>query len=109
MNTSVGAGIDRPTSAPASTDVLRPVPPTAASAASSSQLGAKAAVKGMQLGAHKVPASASAAALAAEWAEEAALDAAQSNPWGSDDLMDVNADQDDWSERIHLLRTNHVD
>lgn len=38
--------------------------------------------------------------LAAEWAEEAAAEAEanQSNPWGSDDLMDVNADEDDWSE-----------
>jgi len=55
--------------------------------------------KGMQLGASKVPASASMGKVSADWAEEAAAEAeiGQSNPWGSDDLMDVNADQDDWS------------
>ncbi|OCH90251.1 ARM repeat-containing protein [Obba rivulosa] len=97
MDTNVGAEIDRPTSAPASGDALRPLASTFASAASSSHLGAKPGAKGMQLGAHKVPASVSAAALAAEWADEAVADAAQINYWGSDDLMDVNADQDDWS------------
>ena len=41
-------------------------------------------------------------AFASDWAEEAAAEAEaeeahHSNPWGNDDLMDVNADQDDWS------------
>lgn len=27
-----------------------------------------------------------------------------SNPWGNDDLMDVNADQDDWSEIVFFSR-----
>ena len=55
----------------------------------------------MQLGTNKAPSSSH---LAAEWAEEAAAEAEaeeglmHQNPWGSDDLMDVNADQDDWSE-----------
>lgn len=53
----------------------------------------------MQLGASKLPT----AHMPAEWAEEAAAEAEaeegqHSNPWGNDDLMDINADQDDWSE-----------
>ncbi|KAF9792518.1 ARM repeat-containing protein [Thelephora terrestris] len=47
--------------------------------------------KGMQLGSHV----SSTVSHAAEWAAEAEVET--SNPWGSDDLMDVNADQDDWS------------
>ncbi len=55
----------------------------------------------MQLGGGKAVASPH---MAAEWAEEAAAEAEAEegamhhNPWGGDDLMDVNADQDDWSE-----------
>ncbi|KAE9408578.1 ARM repeat-containing protein [Gymnopus androsaceus JB14] len=52
--------------------------------------------KGMQLGANKVPPSVAAAALAERLAEEAAVEE-ESNPWGDDDLMDVNADEGDWS------------
>ena len=48
----------------------------------------------MQLGGHV----SSTQSHAVEWAAEAEIDA--SNPWGNDDLMDVNADQDDWSELI---------
>jgi len=54
----------------------------------------------MQLGGHV----SSTQSHAAEWAAEAEVDA--SNPWGSDDLMDVNADQDDWSEIISHSSTN---
>lgn len=55
----------------------------------------------MQLGATKLPSSSH---MPAEWAEEAAAEAeaeenTQANPWGTDDLMDVNADQDDWSKQ----------
>lgn len=46
--------------------------------------------KGMQLGANRVPA----AVLAEQWAEESS---SNDNPWGNDDLIDINADQDDWS------------
>jgi len=55
--------------------------------------------KGMQLGANKVPTSISASNMAPDWAQEAAAEAdnIQTNPWGNDDLIDVNADQDDWS------------
>jgi SCY1-like protein 1 len=51
----------------------------------------------MQLGAHKVPASVAAAALVEKLAEEAAAAEGEGNPWGNDDLIDVNADEDDWS------------
>lgn len=52
----------------------------------------------MQLGANKVPSSIAAAVLAEEWTQEAAADSVgNDNPWGSDDLIDVNADEDDWS------------
>jgi SCY1-like protein 1 len=46
----------------------------------------------MQLGNH----ASSTLSHAAEWAAEAEVET--SNPWGNDDLMDVNADQNDWSE-----------
>ena len=54
--------------------------------------------EGMQLGTIKV--SASTSHFVAGWAREAAAEAEAnqgSNPCGNDDLMDVNADQDDWS------------
>lgn len=56
----------------------------------------------MQLGASKVPASVAAAALVAQLEEEAA--AQEGNPWGTDDLIDINADEDDWSGSSHCLR-----
>ncbi|EPT02574.1 hypothetical protein FOMPIDRAFT_1022743 [Fomitopsis schrenkii] len=57
--------------------------------------------KTMHLGANKAPASSS----LSDWAMEAAAEAESEeaahaggvNPWGNDDLIDVNADQDDWS------------
>lgn len=52
----------------------------------------------MQLGASKVPPSVAAAVLAEQLAEEAAVSEGDSNPWGNDDLIDVNADADDWSK-----------
>jgi len=55
------------------------------------------AVKGMQLGKGKTPASVASAALAAQLAEEVAMTEPDGNPWGTDDLIDINADQDDWS------------
>lgn len=54
----------------------------------------------MQLGGHV----SSTQSHAVEWAAEAEVET--SNPWGNDDLMDVNADQDDWSETISLSFTN---
>lgn len=62
-------------------------------------VGAASRAKGMQLGASKVPAGMAAASLAAQLEEEAAAeDGVQDNPWGTDDLIDINADEDDWSK-----------
>jgi SCY1-like protein 1 len=55
----------------------------------------------MQLGGGHVSSTLS---HAAEWAAEAEVEA--SNPWGNDDLMDINADQDDWSEMVFFSRAN---
>jgi len=49
----------------------------------------------MQLSGSKQSSASKTAALAAELAGEAEGEAI--NAWGSDDLMDVNADEDDWS------------
>ncbi|KAJ7209598.1 ARM repeat-containing protein [Mycena pura] len=51
--------------------------------------------KAMHLGAHKVPASVAASALVEQLAQEVAAET-EGNPWGNDDLMDVNVDDDDW-------------
>lgn len=58
----------------------------------------------MQLGGGGGNHTSSALSHAAEWAAEAEVET--SNPWGNDDLMDVNADQDDWSEMILWSCTN---
>jgi len=117
MSSAIGIGIDRPTSAPppvagSSTDPrignLRPSPLFTTLSAANSTVSSpvvptrpaqQSKAKGLQLGANKVPPSVAAAALAAQLAEEtaAANDISGSNPWGTDDLIDVNADQDDWS------------
>jgi SCY1-like protein 1 len=115
-------GIDRPTSAPpplggTSTFSTRPGPlpfiPSTMSAANSTvsspaatgpssigkAFGTAPRSKGMQLGASKTPASVAAASLAAQLEEEAATEEGiDGNPWGTDDLIDINADEDDWSE-----------
>ncbi|KAG5652467.1 hypothetical protein H0H81_004875, partial [Sphagnurus paluster] len=51
--------------------------------------------KGMQLGASKRPTAIAATIIAEQWAEDDST--GNENPWGTDDLIDVNADQDDWS------------
>jgi SCY1-like protein 1 len=113
-------GSERPTSAPPplggastlSTPSLSFVP-TAISASNSTVsspttarpsntgkgFGTPSKAKGMQLGASKIPTSVAAASLAAQLEEEAAAeDGIDGNPWGTDDLIDVNADEGDWSE-----------
>jgi SCY1-like protein 1 len=61
--------------------------------------GSTPRARALQLGANKVPAGLAAASLAQQLADEAAAeDGIESNPWGNDDLMDVNADENDWSE-----------
>ena len=57
--------------------------------------------KGMQLGGGH---GSSTISHATEWAAEAEVET--SNPWGNDDLMDVNADQDDWSEMVFYPRAS---
>lgn len=59
--------------------------------------------KGMQLGGAKVVGTSGLAHSNTDWALEAAAEANSSpaiNTWGNDDLMDVNADEDDWSKHI---------
>jgi len=59
--------------------------------------------KGMQLGgkSHAITAHVN---LADQLAEEAAASATlEENPWGTDDLIDVNADEDDWGKWSLLL------
>lgn len=59
----------------------------------------------MQLGANKVPTGVASAALASKLADEVAASEGinDGNPWGTDDLIDINADQDDWSESVFCL------
>ena len=52
--------------------------------------------KGLDLVARKVSSNRTTAALAERLAEEATIDPTN-NPWGNDDLIDINADEDDWS------------
>ncbi|CAK5281427.1 unnamed protein product [Mycena citricolor] len=101
LQTGIAATIERPTSAPG------PAALPAIQAVSANGSGSRSGVstpkpsksKAMQLGANKIPPSVAAAALAEQLAEEAAASAADidGNPWESEDLMDVNADADDWS------------
>ena len=77
-----------------------PVPPFNHSNSSPSEIGGSKP-KGMQLGGGHVSSTLS---HAAEWASEAEVET--SNPWGNDDLMDVNADQDDWSEMVLYPRAS---
>ncbi len=104
-----GATIDRPTSAPPPEDSrignLRPSPLLTSVSAANSTVTTPAVPgfsikpasrgKGLQLGAHK-SSSAVSAALIDQLTEEVAAE--NDNPWGGDDLMDVNADEDDWSQ-----------
>ncbi|KAJ7350311.1 armadillo-type protein [Mycena albidolilacea] len=102
MTAASGLTIDRPTSAPGPVSE----PSISSFGVQSTHLaGVRSGIstptpsksKGMQLGAHKVPPSVAAAALVEKLAEEAAAAEGEGNPWGNDDLIDVNADEDDWS------------
>ena len=68
-----------------------PVPPLSHSTPPPSEVGIPKP-KGMRLGGGHTSSTLS---HAAEWAAEVEVEAP--NPWGND-LIDVNADQDDWSE-----------
>ncbi|KAJ7251828.1 armadillo-type protein [Mycena haematopus] len=100
MTAVSGLATDRPTSAPIPVGGATPFGVESASlsgAKSGFSTPTPSKSKGMQLGAHKVPASVAAAALVEQLAEEAAAAEGEDNPWGNDDLIDVNADEDDWS------------
>ena len=122
LQSTRGATIDRPTSAPAANAALAsastpaptlsrlgsdpfamPMTPTPSSNSGPTRaLTSASKGKGMQLGATKVPTGVSSVP---DWAEEAAAELESStstNPWGNDDLMDVNADEDDWSASASL-------
>jgi SCY1-like protein 1 len=64
------------------------------SSAPSRSMSSTTTIKAMQLGKKDT----SSAALVAELTEEVVKEEADSNPWATDDLIDINADQDDWSE-----------
>ncbi|KAJ6602181.1 armadillo-type protein [Mycena sp. CBHHK59/15] len=107
INSASGPTLDRPTSAPAplagsSTEIR----PNGLSVAATLTPVSKA--KGMQLGAHKVPASVAAAALVEQLAAEAAAVESEGNLWGNDDLIDVNADEDDWSRCFAIPPFTHL-
>ncbi|RDB24858.1 N-terminal kinase-like protein [Hypsizygus marmoreus] len=115
LQTSIGGGegtTGRPSSAPPPAVSLalgghNPTSPSilsapktmsaAATPVASPTLQSTSRAKGMQLGANKVPSNIAAAVLAEQWAEEVAESVGSENPWGNDDLIDVNADADDWS------------
>ncbi|KAJ7755752.1 armadillo-type protein [Mycena maculata] len=102
MTVASGLGIDRSTSAPGpagSSTYPHGIPPVGlAGVKSGVSTPTPSKSKAMQLGAHKVPSSVAAAALVEQLAEEAAAAEGEGNPWGDGgDLMDVNADEDDWS------------
>ncbi|KAJ6593650.1 hypothetical protein B0H19DRAFT_29582 [Mycena capillaripes] len=105
ITSASGLTIDRPTSAPGPVGGPSTYPldiePTGVKSGISTPTRSKS--KAMQLGAHKVPASVAAAALVEQLAEEAAAAEGEGNPWGNDDLIDVNADDDDWSWVFILL------
>lgn len=93
------SNLERSSSAPPPLNGSPLVPPS--SGQSSHDSPPKTAVpalgrsKTMQLGGNKQSSASKTAALAAELAGEAEGEA--TNAWGTDDLMDVNADEDDWS------------
>lgn len=107
VSTAASSDMDRATSVPPAAlnlgaTISQPAAPfssTRSSPATPRANGNTSKTKGMQLGATKTPISSQ---ISVDWAEEAAAEAEAeetggANPWGTDDLMDVNADQDDWS------------
>ncbi|KAJ3480112.1 hypothetical protein NLI96_g8583 [Meripilus lineatus] len=68
----------------------------------SSPTGTTSKARAMQLGGSKPSTSESLSKMAAEWAEEAEASTTLEQSWAGDDLMDVNADQDDWSAFLAL-------
>ena len=114
INSMGGPEIDLPTSAPPTKSLSKPngetLPPHSASlqpAAASPQGTAKGNV--LRLGGNKVSSSKAIDSLVDQLAEEAADSATiEGNPWGSDDLIDINADADDWGMLASFSKRNGV-
>jgi SCY1-like protein 1 len=102
INSMGGPEIDRPTSAPPTKSLSNGeiLPSHSASFQSSPAVASpQGAAKGntLRLGANKASSSIAIDSLVNKLAEETAQFATiEGNPWGSDDLIDMNADADDW-------------
>ena len=104
INSMGGRKIDRPTSAPPIKSLSNSngeiLPSHSASFQSSPAVASpQSAAKGnvLRLGANKASSSIAIDSLVNKLAEEAAeFTTIEGNPWGSDDLIDINADADDW-------------
>jgi SCY1-like protein 1 len=101
INSMAGPEIDRPTSAPPTKSLsnynAEILPPHSASFQSSPAVASpQGAAKGnaLRLGANKPSSSIAIDSLVNKLTEEFAT--TEGNPWGSDDLIDMNADADDW-------------
>ena len=104
INSMGGPEINRPTSAPPTKSLSNSngeiLQPHSSSFQSSPVVASfQGAPKGnaLRLGANKASSSIAIDSLVNKLAEEAAESATiEGNPWGSDDLIDINADADDW-------------
>jgi SCY1-like protein 1 len=109
-----GPEINRPTSAPPTKSVSNSngeiLQPHSASFQSSPTVASFQGVpKGnvLRLGANKASSSIATDSLVNKLAEEAAESATiEGNPWGSDDLIDINADVDDWGMLASFSKRN---
>ena len=114
INSMGGSEIDRPTSAPPtkslSNDNGEILPSHFASFQSSPAVASpQGSAKGnvLRLGANKASSSIATDSLVNKLAEEAAEFATtEGNPWGSDDLIDMNADDDDWGMLASFSKRN---
>lgn len=100
INSMGGPEINRSTSAPPhSGEILQPHFVSFQSSSVSPVVASSQGAKGnpLRLGVNKSSSNIPIDSLVNEFAEDAAFTTTQDNPWGSDDLMDVNADNDDWS------------
>ena len=103
INSIGGPEINRPTSAPPTKSLSNSngeiLQPHSASFKSPVVATFQGAPKGnvLRLGANKASSGIVIDSLVNKLAEEAAESATiEGNPWGSDDLIDINADADDW-------------
>ena len=111
INSMGGPEIDRPTSAPPTKSLSNSngeiLPSHSASFQSSPAVARpQGAAKGnvLRLGANKVSSSIDIDSLVAEETAEFATN--EGNPWGSDDLIDINADAEDWGMLASFSKRN---